>query len=358
MRVVIAVDKFAGTMSSPEAGNAIAEGWLSVRGNDSIVVVPMADGGPGTVDALAGSDLSETVTSASVDQYGEPVPVTWLLIGGQTAAMEAASVCGLHLSDRRSPLDGDTTGLGVVLRDISRRGIGEVIIGLGGSGTVDGGVGMARRLGARFDSDIRAVGPAPRWMDHITATSAVLDLGFDVVQLASDVSNPLLGPRGAARVFGPQKGASPDDVERLESGLTRVADIAERDLPGGPWRESPGAGAAGGLGFGAMAWLGAEVIGGADLVADRVGLDSAIAEADVVITGEGSADASTLEGKVPIVVRRRSGERPTLLVAGRITPEIRGHFDGWVELGDPGLTAPRDEARKAGALLAAGDLTG
>lgn len=355
MKAVIAVDKFAGTMTSPEAGQAIAEGWLSVRGNDTVTVIPMADGGPGTVDALSKVSGARTVSTTTVNQYDEPVSATWLVLKDNLAVVEAASACGLHLTERRSPLDGDTTGLGHLLRDVVGAGHTEVIVGLGGSGTIDSGVGMAIGLGAKFRTEEgETSGPAPRWMAQMTETSPVEPLGLERIRLATDVDNPLLGPRGAARVFGPQKGATEQDIAYLERCLERTATIAQRDLPGGPWHEARGAGAAGGLGFGAMAWLGAEVVGGADLVADETGLDSHLDEADVVITGEGSADASTLEGKVPIVVARRAGATPTYLVAGRATPEVRGHFNRTVELGPQGLITPQDETRRAGAAIARG----
>ncbi|MPZ52266.1 MAG: glycerate kinase [Acidimicrobiia bacterium] len=353
MKIVIAVDKFAGTMTSQEAGEAIADGWLSVRKSDEVVVIPMADGGPGTVDALASAGNAVRHTSTAVSQYGEEIEADWLVVDDSLAVIEAASVCGLHLSERRSPLDGDTSGLGILLAAVANFGITDVLIGLGGSGTVDGGVGMARALGANFGiNDDSPQGPAPRWLLDMTSTSPIPSIGLERVRLASDVDSPLLGPRGAASLFGPQKGATSSDIEVLEAGLRQIADVVERDLPGGPWRDARGAGAAGGLGFGAMAWLGAEVVGGADLVADEIKLDAHLSDADIVITGEGSADASTLEGKVPVVVLRRATGRPVYLVAGRATDEVGHHFNRYVELGERGLSAPHEEARRAGSSLA------
>ncbi|QFZ17411.1 glycerate kinase family protein [Saccharothrix syringae] len=286
MRVVIAPDCFGGTLTAREVAGAVAAGWHRAAPDDELRLRPLADGGPGFVDVLhtvlGGALRTTTVTGP----LGTPVEATWLEHDG-TAYLESAQACGLHLipADRRPATaeTATTAGVGELLN--AARGASTIVVGLGGSGTTDGGEGMRRTA------------------DPVTARLVA----------ASDVENPLLGPHGAARAFGPQKGASPEAVERLEARLAAMAELAGvRDLPG--------AGAAGGLGAGLMA-LGATVVSGAGLVRELTGLDAALDHADLVVTGEGSFDWQSLRGKLVTAVARGAAERgvPCLVLAGQVT---------------------------------------
>lgn len=354
---MVASDKFAGTLSASEACEAIGSGWLESRPHDTVEIVPMADGGPGTVDVVAHAGIGELQTSTSVDQMDNPIEVAWLAIEGSTALIEASSVCGLHLVpvERRRPTEATTRGLGLLLAEIASRGFERALVGLGGSGTVDGGFGLAQALGAHaFDADGHALTiGGPLDYGDIASVTGVTVAVPEVVALA-DVVNPLLGSRGAARVFGPQKGATASELEELEQWLLRLADAVESSLLGGPWRDLKGAGAAGGLGFGLMAWTGATLTMGAESVGRLVGLEDRLLDADVAITGEGSLDAQTGYGKVPAHVAdvcERSGV-PVLAAAGRATPGASARFDVVERLGEEGLADPYGAARRAGAQLA------
>lgn len=356
MRVLFAPDKFAGTLTAAEAARAMAHGWLALRPGDEVHCVPMADGGPGTVDAVAGSVGGELVTTATVDQRGRNVVVTWLAGDDGTAVLEAASACGLSLvpPDEREPASATTYGLGLLIADVASRGFEEIVVGLGGSGTVDGGLGAALGMGARaLDSegnDLSIRGP----VDHDRVVSVTpVEVSSNVIA-ASDVANPLLGADGAARVFGPQKGADPDTVELLEHRMAHLADVVERCIPGGPWRDQPGAGAAGGLGFGLMAWFGAQIVPGAEMIADLIDLEHHVAWADLVVTGEGSLDSQTLEGKAPKFVADLAAahRRPAGAIAGRTDGSSAGLFVHVETLGPRGMTDPEGSTRAAAAALA------
>lgn len=357
MRVLVATDKFAGTLTAPEACNAVAAGWGGGRPGDAVRCVPMADGGPGTVAVVAAAGRGTSRVSATIDQRGRAVRASWLSLDQDTALIEVSSACGLHLvpPTERRPEAFTTEGVGRLLAEVLARGHRKLIVGLGGSGTVDGGLGAAVGMGAEArdpnGAPLSLAGPAA-----YEAVAAVTPLPIvpPEVLAATDVSNPLLGPAGAARVFGPQKGADPVTVELLESRISHLADVVERSLPGGPWRDLPGAGAAGGLGFGLMAWTGARLVGGAELVAGLVDLEEHVAWADVVITGEGSLDDQTLGGKAPAhvaAVARRAG-RPVAAVAGRAAGQVVSQFTRVEVLGEDGMVDPDGAARRAGARLA------
>ncbi|GAA3459041.1 glycerate kinase [Saccharothrix longispora] len=286
MRVVIAPDCFGGTLTAREVARAVADGWLRAAPGDHLDRRPLADGGPGFVDVLhaaLGGDLRVTTVTGPL---GTPVEATWLEHDG-TAYVESAQACGLHLvpADRRadSAETATTRGVGELLN--AARDARVIVVGLGGSGTTDGGAGLRE---------------------------AVLPVTARLVA-AADVENPLLGPHGAARTFGPQKGASPEAVERLEARLAGMDELAAvRDLPG--------AGAAGGLGAALMA-LGATVESGAGLVRNLTGLDAALDRADLVVTGEGSFDWQSLRGKLVTAVARGAADRgvPCVVLAGQVS---------------------------------------
>ncbi len=275
-------------MSAPEAAQAMADGWHASAPDDELVLRPLTDGGPGFVDVLH-TVLGGTVHSLDVTgPLGEPVTATWLEHDG-TAYVESAQANGLHLvpkADRR-PLEATTRGVGELMVAARDAGVHTIVVGLGGSATTDGGQGMLEVVSGD-------------WPKIIAAT---------------DVENPLLGPHGAAHTFGPQKGASPQDVEELESRLEAFS--AEK---GPHLRDQPGAGAAGGLGFG-LFLLGATRVSGAGLVRDLTGLDKAMATAQLVLTGEGSFDWQSLRGKLVTSVASAAAERglPCLVLAGQVS---------------------------------------
>lgn len=357
MKVVVAPDKFAGTMSAAEAGDAIAEGWRSVRSDDRVVVVPMADGGAGTLDvvAFAVPDATEVVVEVA-DALGRARSARWLRLPDGRALIEAAEACGLAWLDpaERDPLTATSYGVGQLIDAAQRTAPAEILVGLGGSATSDGGAGMALATGHRLlRADGNGVKVGARHLavvDHVR----VAPRDWPPLTIVGDVDNPLLGPRGAVAVFAPQKGAAADDLPVLEDALAHFADVVERDVPGGPWRDREGAGAAGGLGFGLMAFCGARMCSGAAAVGDLIGLGRHIGDADVVIAGEGKLDDQTLGGKTPAFVAasaREAGAR-VLAVAGQVTGRGADLFDEVAALGAGGLDRPVELTRDSAARLA------
>lgn len=296
MRVVIAPDKFAGTLTAVEAAEAIAIGWRRRAPSDAVELVPMSDGGPGFVDVLSSSLGGETLAVTVSDPYGEPVPAT-ILMTDDAAWVESAQACGLALTveQERRPEEASSAGVGELIRAAVQAGARTVTVGLGGTATNDGGAGALSALGATaVPSTALAGGPRGlsdlRQVDLAPAREAMR--GVRLV-MASDVDNPLLGLIGATNVYGGQKGVAPDRKLAVDSMLAILAAATDRSLA-----TKKGAGAAGGLGF-ALLLLGAERVAGAELVATTVGLPRKVVGADLVITGEGSFDFSSRAGKVP-----------------------------------------------------------
>ncbi|HLU29170.1 MAG TPA: glycerate kinase [Glycomyces sp.] len=321
MRILIAPDKFAGTMTAAEAASAVAEGWRRARGEDTAVTLPLADGGPGFIDVLAAAmPAAVRRTVDACDPLGRPVEADYLR-EGDTAYIESASTCGLHLlaPAERDPRAATTYGLGLVIAAAVEAGARRVVVGLGGSATNDAGAGMLTALGYTCRD---LTGSALPYGGAALASCASID-GFPRTRgvefvAATDVDSPLLGPHGASYMFGPQKGAGEADLPLLEAALANFAEIAERDL--GPAGASlrPGAGAAGGLGL-ALFVLGGRRASGAKLTCEAVELDAAVAAADLVITGEGSFDAQSLRGKLAAEVASAAAShgKPCLVLAGR-----------------------------------------
>ncbi|MGY5883055.1 glycerate kinase [Modestobacter lacusdianchii] len=319
LRVVIAPDSFKGTLDATAAADALAAGWRRERPDDELVTVPLADGGEGTLEAL-GHDLpAECWRSAEVTgPDGRPVDAAWLLLPDGTAVVEMARAAGLPLLRRPDPLGATTRGLGQLLAAVvADPAVHRVMLTLGGSATTDGGTGALAALGARFvDADGAELPPG----GGALARLARVDLGGLTpppdggVQCLVDVTAPLLGPLGAAGQFGPQKGATPDQVTVLDGALARLADLLGGD------REAPGAGAAGGTAYGFAACWGAEFVSGARAVAAAAGLDDALRDAALVVTGEGQFDAQSLRGKVvgDLVDRAGAAGVPVAVVAGRV----------------------------------------
>jgi len=313
MRVLIAPDKFAGTLTAVEAAEAIAEGWRRQAPDDELDLAPMADGGPGFVDVLHAALGGEVLAVTARGPHGEPVPAAVLRID-DTAYVESAQACGLHLLD--GPAETATTaGVGDLLLAAVDSGARRVVVGLGGSGTNDGGSGMLHALGAVADGPLDAGAAGLTSVTEVDLAPARDRVAGVELVAASDVDNPLTGLFGATKVFGPQKGIADEGrIAEVDGWLEGFAAAAGRRTA-----LDKGAGAAGGLGYG-MLLLGATRAPGITLVADAVGLARRAREADLVITGEGAFDFSSRAGKVPYGVAAVAGEalRPCVALAGRV----------------------------------------
>ncbi|MCP2339981.1 glycerate kinase [Actinomadura rupiterrae] len=323
--VVIAPDKFKGSLTAAEVAAHVAAGLRRARPDVPVTLLPVADGGDGTVDAAVASGFSRLQTAVT-GPTGEPIVAAYA-VRGSTAVVELAEASGLRRlpGGELAPLTSSSRGTGELIDAALRGGARRIVLGLGGSACTDGGAGMASALGVRFlDADGAELPPGGAALRRL----ASIDLGTlpsrleDVeVVVASDVDSPLLGPDGAAEVFAPQKGASPTQVRTLEQGLARLASMAGLVAVGGrgPVHERPGAGAAGGVGFGAMTFLGAAVRPGISYLLDLLGFTTAVRGARLVITGEGSLDRQSLRGKAPVGVARAAAREgvDTVAVAGR-----------------------------------------
>lgn len=323
MRVLIAPDKFAGTLTATEAAEAIAAGWRRRAPADQLSTVPMADGGPGFVDTLHASLGGELLAVTVTGPYGEPTPGAVLVRDG-TAYVEAAQACGLHLTppDERRPEQAGSVGVGELLAAAIDADVRRVVVGLGGSASSDGGGGMLAALGAEADVPLTEGVAGLRGVTRVDVEPARSRVAGVELVAASDVDNPLLGLRGAVNVFGPQKGVPEDRKPALDGLLQDLAAATDRGVA-----DQPGAGAAGGLGF-ALLLLGGTRTAGVELVADAVGLAGLAADSDLVLTGEGAFDYSSRGGKVVSGVARAAADalRPCVVLAGRVdvgTREMR-----------------------------------
>ena len=309
-----------------EAVAAIARGWRVIFPDAEIEAAPIADGGEGFAEALCVALGGEWIRCAARDPIGREVEARYAWIGAtRLAVIEMSEASGLWRLKKGelAPLRANTFGTGQLIRDAAERGAKTILVGLGGSATTDGGIGMATALGYKtLASDGGELEPIPE--NLIALTRIVADGAIELPEIiaACDVQNPLLGPRGAARVFAPQKGADARTVEALEMHLTNLADVVATDLEC-DFRDTPGAGAAGGIGFGLLSFCGAKMRGGFDVVAEVLRIEERIAACDLVITGEGRLDAQTLEGKGPagIAALARKHGKPVLAFAGSIADD-------------------------------------
>jgi glycerate 2-kinase len=324
MHVVAAPDKFKGSLSAREVADRIAAGIVAEAPGISVVTVPVADGGDGTVDAALAAGY-ERVAVRAEGPTGEPVDTAFALREG-VAVVEMADVSGLRRlpGGRLAALTASSYGTGEVVRAALEHGCQTVVLGIGGSASTDGGAGLLQALGVRLlDADGRELprgGAALGRLARIDVSGLHPKLASTRMIVASDVDNPLLGPRGAAAIYGPQKGASPDDVQLLDTALAHWADLVEQVLPSAAGvRERPGAGAAGGVGFAAMGVLGAELRPGIGLILDLVRFRDRLDGAGLVVTGEGSLDEQTLSGKAPAGVAAVAAQAgvPVVAVCGR-----------------------------------------
>ncbi len=346
--MLIAPDCFGGTLSATEAAEAVGRGWRRATPGDELMLRPLADGGPGFVDVLHGA-LGGTMHSPRVTgPAGDPVTARWLE-HGTTGYVEAAQACGLHLvaSGRRDATAATSRGVGELLAAVRDVGLRTAVVGLGGSASSDGGAGALAALGAvavdAAGQPLPAGGAALVRCARLDGRAVVDGLGLVA---AADVTNPLLGRHGAAEVFGPQKGAGPEQVRALEAALSRWADVLE-EATGRTVRGLPSAGAAGGLGA-ALLGLGAERVSGAQLVAERTGLGDALDTAELVITGEGSFDWQSLRGKLVTTLADGAAARglPCIVLAGQVSVGRR-------EAAAAGITAAYAAADLAGSVQAA-----
>jgi glycerate kinase len=359
VRVVVAPDKFKGSLRASGVVEAVAAGLRKVVPGVEIVGVPVADGGDGTVDAAIAAGFEPVVVHAT-GPTGEPVDTTYAR-RADTAVVELAAVVGLELlpGGRLDAMNATTFGLGTVLEHAIDHGARRIVLGVGGSASTDGGVGMLQAVGVRFLDETGH--ELARGGGALSQLGSVDLMGLDPrirdveVVVASDVDNPLCGPKGAAAVYGPQKGASPEEVGQLDQALRRLADAAlAAGLP--DVSDNAGAGAAGGTSFGAMAFLGARLEPGIQLLLDLIDFEAAIDGADLVITGEGSLDEQSLHGKVPIGVADASARHgvPVVAVAGRCLLSDDRLSDAGIRRAYP-LSAiepdPAASMRNAAALL-------
>jgi glycerate 2-kinase len=335
MKIVVAPQSFKGSLEAPQVAEAIARGVRQVFPDAEIVLLPLADGGEGTVRTLVQCSKGRTVTTRVLGPLERPVNASWGLLGdGQTAVIEMAAASGLPLLRRyeRNPMRTTSFGTGELIRHALDMGVGKLIVGIGGSATNDGGAGMAEALGARFlDANgerlPRGGGPLSR-LDRIDVSELDPQTNGIDVQVACDVNNPLLGPTGASEIYGPQKGADPEMVKELDAGLAHYANVLERDL-GKNVKDIPGAGAAGGLGAGLVAFLDAKLRPGTEIIFEAIGLESVLEGADLVFTGEGRIDGQDLFGKAPMEVAKRAKRLgiPSIAIAGSTGRDYRVVFD-------------------------------
>jgi glycerate kinase len=317
MRVLIAPDSFKGSLTSVEVATALAEGWLAARPDDEVLLAPLADGGEGTLVAIAAAGGWDWVSAEATDPLGRPLVARWLRSAdGGRAVVELAEASGLSrlAATERDPIGASTRGTGEVVRAVLDAGVREITLGIGGSATTDGGAGILVALGASVQRDaVDLDGLDPRLADV-------------ALQVACDVTNPLLGPTGAAATYGPQKGASPAQVAALDAALGRYADALEA-AAGRRERETPGAGAAGGTGFGLLCltdrFRALRLVPGIDVVMAAADFAGKLATAGLVITGEGRIDAQTAFGKTALGVAQRAHTAGVACIAvgGGVEPE-------------------------------------
>ncbi|MBV6322101.1 glycerate kinase [Duganella violaceipulchra] len=328
MKIVIAPDSFKESLTALAVANEIEAGFREFFPDAQYVKLPVADGGEGTVQAMIDASGGRRVELQVSGPLGEPVAAFYGLMGdGATAVIEMAAASGLELvpTAQRDPLRTSSHGTGQLIRDALDAGARRFVLGVGGSATNDGGAGMLQALGGRLldaaGRDLPPGGGALDGLQHIDLSGLDARIKDCVFEIACDVSNPLVGPQGASHIFGPQKGATPAMVEQLDANLRHYADVIAREL-GRQVADVPGAGAGGGIGAAMLVFLGGSLRPGSEIVAAAVGLDAAVADADLVITGEGRIDSQSIHGKTPIGVARvaqRHG-KPVIAIAGCLAP--------------------------------------
>ena len=330
MKIVIAIDSFKGCMTSSQAGEAAKTGILRVLPDADVIVRPMADGGEGTVDALAAGRVKEDAAAEVQGPLGDPVSAKYAFLDGSTAVMEMSAASGITLvrKDQLNPYKTSTYGVGQMIKDALDRGCREIILGIGGSATNDGGAGMLQALG--FDLLDEEGSPIPLGAEGLGKLSEIRTENADSrlsecrIRVVSDVGNPLTGEQGSSAVFGPQKGATPEMVKQLDQWLSHYAEVSSACVKDAD-PDYPGSGAAGGLGFALRTFLNAELVPGVDLVLDFTGMEEVVKDADYLITGEGQLDRQTVMGKAPsgIAGLGKKYDIPVLAFSGSVTDDAR-----------------------------------
>ncbi len=366
LRVVVAPSGFKESLSAEEVAAALAAGIRAACPEAEVAELPLVDGGEGFTETLVRTTAGELHTATVTGPVGDPVDARFGILGGdgpRTGVLEMAAAAGLRLvpRDKRDPLTTTTYGVGELIAAVLDQGIERLLVGCGDSGTNDGGVGMAQALGVRLQeadgTPIGRGGAALLALDRIDLSARDARLAGVGIDVACNVHNLLCGPNGVARVFGPQKGASPETVDHLERALDRYAEVVERDL-GLDVREVPGGGASGGLGAGLMALLGATLHPRYDVVMRYLDLDGALATADLVVTAEGGIDFQTPRGKVPAEVARRAKQRglPVIALAGTVGKDAAINLDHGIDAFLSVVDAPmtlEDAVARAPELVAA-----
>ena len=329
MNITIAIDSFKGSLSSMEAGQAVAEGIRRVMPSAEIRIRPLADGGEGTTEALTAGLGGELKSLTVTGPLGRPVTASYGLIRERKmAVLEMASAAGLTLisQEERNPLEATTYGVGEMIRDAIGEGCRHFLVGIGGSATNDGGTGMLSALGFQFlDSEGQPIPLGAKGLENlarISTENARPELSQCSFHIACDVTNPLCGENGCSAVYGPQKGADPEMIRQMDQWMERYGDLAARTFPAAD-KEAPGAGAAGGLGFAFLTFLNGSLESGVGMVLKEINLTDDIRDADLVITGEGRLDAQTVMGKAPIGVAHLAKEygKPVIAFSGAVTRE-------------------------------------
>ena len=309
MRIVVAIDSFKGSLTSMQAGQAVKDAALKAFKNAQVSVCPLADGGEGTVDALSAGLGGRKRTLAVTGPLGAPVEAEYCILSNQTAVIEMAAAAGLPLvpEGQRNPMETTTYGVGELIKDAIAQGCRHFIVGIGGSATNDGGVGMLSALGYRFlDAVGKEIPLGAKGLETLRTVSVegvLPELQDCTFRVACDVNNPLCGENGCSAVYGPQKGATPTDITRMNGWLASFAALTKDLFPDAD-ENYPGAGAAGGLGFAFLAYTNASLEPGIQIILEETKLENLIRDADLVVTGEGRLDSQTVMGKAPIGVAR------------------------------------------------------
>ncbi len=347
MKVVVAIDSFKGSLTSLEAGQAAKAGILRALPDAQVTVRPLADGGEGTVEAVAAGMGGEVRTVTVTGPLGEPVDCPYGILPGGTAVIEMAGVAGLPQvpEEKRDPMVTTTYGVGQVIRDAIEKGCRRFIVGVGGSATNDGGAGMLQALGFGLLDErggqipFGAKGLAE--LASIDPSGALPALSACSFRVACDVTNPLCGPLGCSAVFGPQKGASPESIRQMDGWLDRFAKLAAVSFPGAD-PNVPGTGAAGGLGFAFLAFTNAVLEPGIQIVLEETRLEDYVRDADVVVTGEGRLDGQSVMGKAPVGVAQLAKKyaRPVLAFAGSVREDASACNGAGIDAFFPILRAP------------------
>ncbi|MFC6288704.1 glycerate kinase family protein [Levilactobacillus angrenensis] len=337
-RVLIASDSFKGSATSNEVADYIATGAHQADPTIQVTTVPIADGGEGTVNSVLAAVGGQAYTASVVGPLGQTVEAQWGMIDQETAIVEVAEAAGLNLAKSDlDPMLTTTYGVGQMIQAALNRGASKIYIGLGGSATNDGGIGMAQALGGHFydsaNHELAYGGNGLMQLDHIDLSQMDQRLKNTVIVGLTDVANPLTGPQGAAKVFGPQKGANKEMIQLLDQGLSLLDQTLQAQLTI-DCGEVPGAGAAGGTGFGILSFLGGQLKPGIEEIMRLVKLDARISKSDLVITGEGQIDGQSLMGKAPIGIAHLAKQHglPVILIAGSIGDNIQAVYASGVDL--------------------------